>query len=584
MEDQHILKQVKVRYSYYLILALIVNAVSIIILPRILNSFDVPFHISRVVGAWGGWKSGQLIPYVNPWAIHGMGLGSNYFYGTWQAFLLAPLYGLTHSVAVTFTIFNIVATFVAGILMDKLLRQFFHGNAIMVASSFYMASPFMLHNLFVTQDQGAILGIALLPMIFIGVFRILKDQDNGIGYLAIGSALLLSSHLLSTFLAILAVIIILIWAWRDINLQTIMRFVSAGLLALVISAFFWLPLLELKSLDLYNAFFKDIYVMDRTAAFLTKSNSWQPYSILIKVVNGLALIGAVGLIVKWPTVKQRTDQMQFSLFKVSLVITAVFAFLSYAPLNWRYLPSVFYNLQFLWRFMYIGYFFMAFLIAVAIEVFVQEYSSFSNFSNHKRISKTVVVTLGISLVLALGQTFQYAHSVRHAVKLANQPAAIANGYKAFNPHTKSDAWYFEYASTGVYLHQGIISNPAVILEKHNATATNIKTHTLDANQFISADVNVKAADNYLVFKKIFYPGYYVRLASGQRVNLPATHNIDGLVAVRLPANYKGQVNVGFQVPLLYVWMWAISLCGLVLTIVTMLRKRGQGGQYDQVRY
>lgn len=562
-------------------MALIVNAVSIVILPRILNSFDVPFHIGRVVGAWGGWQSGQLIPYVNPWALHGLGLGSNYFYGTWQAFLLAPIYGLTHSVAVTFTLFNIVATVIAGILMDKLLRQFFHGNAVVVASSFYMASPFMVHNLFVTQDQGAIMGIALLPMIFIGLFRILKDQANGIGYLAIGAALMLSSHLLSTFLAILAVMIVLIWAWREFNLTILTRLVYAALLALVLSAFFWVPLVELKSLDLYNVFFKNIYVMDRTTAFLTKSNSWQPYSKLIRVVNGLALLGAIGLIFKWSTIKNRTDQMQFRLFKLSLGVTALFAFLSYAPLNWRYLPGVFANLQFLWRFMYIGYFFMAFILAVGIEVFVREYIS---YNTKPKVAKTVIASLAVTLILALGQTFQYAHSVRHAVKLDAQPAVIANGFKAFNPHSKTDAWYFEYASTGVYLHQNIITNPAAIIAHHNIAMTDVNTTTKDTNRLISADVKVNAIDNYLVFKKVYYPGYYIRLANGKHADIKATHNKDGLVAVRLPANYQGSLSLGFQVPLLYVWMWAVSLCALVMTLAIMLRQRNTGGQFYQSLY
>lgn len=562
-------------------MALIVNAVSIVILPRILNSFDVPFHIGRVVGAWGAWQSGQMLPYVNPWALHGLGLGSNYFYGTWQAFLLAPIYGLTHSVAVTFTLFNIVATVISGVLMDKLLRQFFHGNAVMVASSFYMASPFMVHNLFVTQDQGAIIGIALLPMIFIGVFRILKDQANGIAYLAIGAALMLSSHLLSTFLAVVAVIIVLIWAWRELNLTTLIRLGYAGLLALALSAFFWVPLIELKSLDLYNVFFKNIYVMDRTAAFLTKSNSWQPYSKLIKVVNGLALLGSMGLISKWSTIKDRADEMQFKLFKLSLGVTALFAFLSYAPLNWRYLPGVFANLQFLWRFMYIGYFFMAFILAVGIEVFVREYVS---YGTKAKVSKTVLASLAVTLILALGQTFQYAHSVRHAVKLDVRPAVIANGFKAFNPHSKSDAWYFEYASTGVYLHQNIITNPAAIIAKHNVTTADVTTTTKNTNRLISANVAVNGADNYLVFKKVYYPGYYIRLANGQHADIKATHNKDGLVAVRLPANYQGGLKLGFQAPLLYVWMWVVSLCTLVMTLAVMLRQRNLGGQFYQSLY
>lgn len=537
--------------------------VCIIALPRIINSFDVPFHIARIVGAWLGWQSGQLVPYVNPVALHGLGLGSNYFYGTWEAFIVAPIYGLTRSIATTFVIFNVIATMLAGIFMDKFLRDYFDSTAVILASAFYMSSPFMIHNLIVTQDQGAIIGIMMLPIILGGVFKILSQKPHGVRWLSLGSAALVSSHLLSTFLAVVAIIVILLCSWPKIKLVAVLNFVEAGILSLVLSAFFWIPFIQLKNLKLYNVFYSHIYVMDRTAKFLTHSNSWQPYSFLIKIINVLLFCILIYVAIRWREIKHRNSNEQQWLLKSGIVIALIFTFLSYAPLNWQYLPSIFYNMQFLWRFMYIGYFSFALVIAGTL--------------NQLRLKQPgrqfVIGILFFSvLLLALGQSWQYGRSVRRAVDTPIRVNTLASGYKLYNPHSKSDAWYFEYASIGTYKNQSILDAKVPILAKKNATTENIHVDNRNTHSLIKTNVNAKA-DAFLIFKKIYYPGYYVQMRMhGKTVSKLATYNRDGLVAINLPQNFHGSVTLGYQTPILYLWAWALSVVTLIITFLSFWRK------------
>lgn len=536
---------------------------AIISLPKIINSFDVPFHASRVVGAWLGWHSGQIIPYVNPDALNGLGLGSNFFYGTWQAFLLAPLYGLTHSLAVTFVIFNLVATFLAGIFMDNFLSEYFKTPATLFASCFYMCSPFMIHNLLVTQDQGAIIGIMLLPVILNGSYRILNQKAHGKELLALGLAALVSSHILSTFLVCIAILMILILSWRKLQRTVIINFTIAGIYSLMLSAFFWIPFVQLKLVDLYNVFYKNIYLMDRTAQFLTHSNTWQPYSFLIKVINIFVFVGICLGLIFWHRVVAKNTTTQNLLLKQSLLLAVIFTGLSYAPINWQYMPSIFYNMQFLWRFMYIGYFFIAVAIAALINT--------CDF--HKKAAKLSYFGLGIILIgLVFGQSWQYGRSVRHAV---NEPKTVnqwASGYKQYNPHNKDDAWYFEYATVGVYQDQSLLTAKQPIIKAKNTIVNSQRVNNKATNKLIT--VNIKTTkDSYLILKKIYYPGYYYTVNKDNKINkIKVNYNKSGLVMLKLPDNYQGQVVLGYQTPITYLWLWALSGITLLGLIIKLLRK------------
>lgn len=544
-------------------MSIFVNLVAISSLPKIINSFDVPFHVARVVGAWLGWQSGQIIPYVNPVALNGLGLGSNFFYGTWQALILAPIYGLTHSVALTFIIFNLVATFLAGVFMDEFLGQYFKKPATLFASCFYMCSPFMIHNLLVTQDQGAIIGIMLLPIIFNGGYKILNRQAHGKALLALGLAALVSSHILSTFLVIITLIIMVILSWRKLHLAVIGDFIVSGIYSLLLSAFFWVPFLQLKVSNLYNVFAKHIYLMDRTAQFLTHSNSWQPYSFLIKIINILVLVAIILGVVFWRQIKRNSTARQLFLLKQALIITVVFCILSYAPINWQYMPTIFYNMQFLWRFMYIGYFFIAVVLAALINA--------CDFQ--QRAPKLAYLGLGIILIgLIFGQSWQYGKSVRHAINEEKNISKLANGYKQYNPHNKHDAWYFEYATTGVYQKQSLLTAKQPVIVAQNTAVHDQQANNKTTNKLITASVTASKG-SYLVLKKMYYPGYYyVIKKAGKTIKMPVTYNKAGLVMLKLPDNYHGKVVLGYQTPIAYLWLWAVSGTALFALIVSLLRK------------
>lgn len=531
-----------------LLVAIIVNLTIIINNPKLINSYDTPFHISRIIGAWQGWQNGQIIPYINTTALNNLGLGSNFFYGTWQAFLFALVYGITHSIIAVFILFNISVLLIAGISMRKLLLKFVNNFYSTLGAVFYISSPFVLHNLLLTGDQGALLGIMFLPIIIFNLWQIVIEHRKSIVGSSIGASLLLAGHLLSTFLVALTIGILIISLPKLFLQRFVLKQLFKALgLTLFLSCYYWIPLLYLKHINLYNVFNKQVYTMDRTATFLNNSNNWQPYSSLILYINiGLLMLLTVTVIkIFW--VNNKTLKTSFGnvspkkLLCYPVSLTILFYSLSYAPINWSYMPSCFYSLQFKWRFMLIGYFFMT--IAMVISL-----SFWQSTIKRATIQRSLLLSLStLYALMVLGQMYQYSYSIRHAVKITSR---LTTGYKVYNPHTKNDAWYFEYATTGVYQNQKLITtktnawlNGQYIRTNHNQVTINQRRKTTQT----------------ITFKKIYYPGYRLRLANGKYVQ--AHYNQTSLVTFQLPKGYRGRVQLVYQTPLWICGLWLFSWSG-----------------------
>ena len=146
--------------------------------------------------------------------------------------------------------------------MRKLLLKFVNEFYSNIGAVLYITSPFVLHNLLLTNDQGALLGIMFLPMIMLGLWEIIIEQKNSIYILSCGASLLLASHLLSTFLVVITIILLAcIMPKYFYKRYVLIQLMKACVLTLLLSCYYWLPLLILKHTNLYNVFNKQIYVM-----------------------------------------------------------------------------------------------------------------------------------------------------------------------------------------------------------------------------------------------------------------------------------------------------------------------------------
>lgn len=228
---------------------------------------DLHFHLDRARGLSNIWSSpvnftsfykvGQGVnffyPYLTFYPFYLFYANSHNFYDSWMLYL----YGLT-------VIGYIIAYYSArGITQNSRSGHFF--------ALLYIFATYRFVNHGVRFAAGELIATTFLPLVFYGLYLILKGQSKKWYYLTFGIVLVLYSHLLSFVMTIGFVVLFFLIGiiFSDNRLKRTRDFVLAGVSAFILSSFQLLPMLEQLqyhkfltpgkfSEDLDAKYFKDI--------------------------------------------------------------------------------------------------------------------------------------------------------------------------------------------------------------------------------------------------------------------------------------------------------------------------------------
>lgn len=116
----------------------------------------------------------------------------------------------------------------------------------MVFALLYGFSAYRSHNILARFAVGEFISSAVLPLVFCGLYVLLQSKGRKWLTLSLGMTLLIYSHVMSAIIttAILGLLcLVTIFCWKD-RLATLLGIVKAALLTLVLTATFWIPMLE----------------------------------------------------------------------------------------------------------------------------------------------------------------------------------------------------------------------------------------------------------------------------------------------------------------------------------------------------
>ncbi|MDR0950700.1 MAG: YfhO family protein, partial [Candidatus Ancillula sp.] len=215
---------------------------------------DICFHVNRFFGTLQAFKSGQILPQLNPEGAMGLGFASQIFYGPLEAIFAAILLWITNSFYFTYNFLFSMFTAVAGLSMFFSLKGIFSQRRRFIAAIAYMCSPMLIWCLYENSDQGMLVGVALFPLVFCGIYRILHNKRFGVVILTISATVILNSHLLSALMCVIFALIYIILEIKKTSLQKWLKFIGSGILIIFLSGYYLLPLLKAKSLNIYRVF------------------------------------------------------------------------------------------------------------------------------------------------------------------------------------------------------------------------------------------------------------------------------------------------------------------------------------------
>ncbi|MHB1415205.1 MAG: 6-pyruvoyl-tetrahydropterin synthase-related protein [Chloroflexota bacterium] len=349
-------------------LAFIATALALLVLPLIAitpllspglpASHDGLLHIFRAVQLDASLRDGDWYPRWAPDFAQGLGYPIFNYYAPLTYYLLVGLHWLGLSFVGAFKVLQFCVFFASGVGMYLFSRRLLGSRGALLAAVAYAYAPYHLADAYVRADLAESLALAFFPFVLWSFGRLIERPDLlGVALASLLYAGLILTHNLTAFfftpllIAYLVVVLVLSRAWRATP------FVAGGLLlALGLSAFYWVPALLEKGLvqidrtlvppffDLHNNFVSLGELLSvQMAVDLRLANPPIPSTL----GGGQLLLGALGLVA---LVARRLRMRAAVLVAFFALATAGLVFLitdSSAPL-WDSLPLVSY-IQFPWR-------------------------------------------------------------------------------------------------------------------------------------------------------------------------------------------------------------------------------------------
>jgi hypothetical protein len=373
---------------------------------RMYDSADMNFHIQRFIGTRDALVDGQIIPQLDPNVLEGAGSAPNIFYGPLSAYINVALSVLfKHNFVMSVPFFFILCIFASAISMYHLTKYITKREAsACISAIIYLSMPLFMYSVFEWQSFGTILAFVFLPLIVLGFYKILDQKTHGVLLLSLATIGLVLSHMLSTMIIGLFIIILCIVNWRRIfKKQILPKLVVSLLFVLLITAFFTVPFLEAKSLGLYNIFDDDFLscFMWNSPAHL--NNNSIPlvdlfYSTGFVSLGLFSVIIIVLALLNRKTLDKKYNSISF------VVIGSIFALFTTTLVPWEYMPSELLILQFPWRLMIISNFCFSVIAGDVI------YKSFEKFKHKSELQKLL-----LAIIIIIAFTCHQANAVARDV-------------------------------------------------------------------------------------------------------------------------------------------------------------------------
>lgn len=380
------IKEIIKSEKYFGILIILIASIFICI-PLMSKNIDMTYddgiqHIARIIGTYQSLKEGETAIMSN--FCNGFGYSWNLFYSPLTAYipLLFKIIGV--SFATCIKLFMFVCVFLSGYFMYLFTKKITKNNNVAILSSIiYIFVPYRLTDMYIRNALAELASFVFLPLIFLALYNLFDDvESKNVLYnnkkiyipLIIGAAGLILTHTVITmYTAIFAIIYVLInlmkKAPKESKIREIKILLISVLLILLITAFFWMPLLELKNSAQYEVFKEGrmertevliAYKLDFYRLFFTKTTDYMIYET--------GIITLIALMLTPLAIKKIRQEKYYIMYVFMLISGIISSIMTLKIFPFEHMPSILKMIQFSFRLLEFSGFFFSFVAAINIGV------------------------------------------------------------------------------------------------------------------------------------------------------------------------------------------------------------------------
>lgn len=513
--------------KWYLVIFLIVALIPAFF-PGVFYGHDIYFHLSRINGIVEGLKAGNFPVLIYPGYFSGYGYANGIFYPDIFLYIPAILNLLGLSTILSYKIFLVIITIGILVSMYFCVKKITHSNYIAtIISVLYLMSSYRMTDMWIRAALGETITFVFFPLIILGLYEIIYGNEKNWRYFTIGLLGVVFSHIISI---VFCLIITMVFCFSNIKKlfkekNRLKYLLIAGFLAIGISAFFTLPLIEGMLSDTFNY---TIYQLKDPIY----NRSVNPLLTFLDIPTGISPwvpqgIGIVFIYLLFKSFKKSDIKESNNFKKISLILGFVLLYMTTCLFPWKILGKYFSIIQFPWRLYILVTLLWLFCSAISMTKFV----------------KTTKDKIHTMLVLSIFICFSYSVSFVYSVR-----------YGSINNYPNYSVGNAEYVPVDVD-YELFEERGSVITSNNEVDVTFVKNGS-------NIEINYKNNndnDTYLELPLLYYKGYVAKENSN---NLLVEKGTNGVVRLYLN-NSSGNIHV-------YYGITNIRKIAIIITIISSL--------------
>lgn len=557
----------KVIHYIIIIAASLIAAIPLINL-RIYGTDDGYVHMLRIFGMGQILKEQNFPPFIYSKFANGFGYAINLFYSPIVTYgpLFFRIFGLHYYTCLKLFAYSTIL--ISCFTMYNFLYEVSKKREIAILGAvIYAFIPYRLETIFNRFAIGEFTAYIFFPMLFHGLFNLLKGDGKKHYYIAIAAIGLILTHTISTEYSAIFALLYIIFNFKQLkNKGVIRKIVINVIFILAITTFFTVPLMEHKILGNYVIF-------NSTSMKSLPSdvqNSTIKISQLFKdigEVNGVSFKIGIPLIILTLLGIVSYKKVDKNI-RSEYITFAVIAMISLAMVTklfpWIIMPNILTTLQFAWRMLAFFEFALSIICAINLYYFVDIIckKSNKNSKNTKVHTKTenlynMLLLFAIIVIIISMMKIDYNYSYEKEKFLTdeeyetkiNEKNSIWSINREYLPE-KVDVKelgksYLDYREDKVYVLEG---NATIINEKKKDLQLEFDIENYKANTilelpyvyYLGYKVTIEQKDNEIKTKmtNTYNETRIVKIDKKSTENIRTLESNNGMLAIKLDENIE----------------------------------------------
>lgn len=509
-------------------------AISPILSRYCLIGHDSEYHLLRIEALSQQIKMGLPFLKVNPTFFGGAGYASSLFYPDFLLYIPAILRVLGASINFSYHVFLVVCIVLCYVVSYACGKRMTNNRYIGILFAIIVTlSSYHLDDIIVRAAAGEYTAFIFVPLVVYGVYNLCYEEMDKPWILGLGMGLVLLCHTLTFVMCVLMICLMLVFNFEVFikNTKIIIKLFTTGLITLVATAFYWIPIAE-------QFMSTKFYV----------STPWiEPLQEAVKISSIFGFkfptlgIGLLLLFIPRVLLFKNEEDSVMKYADQCIVTGLIFAVLATDIIPWATIGKYLSIVQFPWRLYVLSTVLLSFGDAVVIfrvtgALFLGASDTPEEYDNEHQVINDdglinrygIVLALVVSL-LTLSTIYTYSNQNREYYDYSND-------YYTYKPFTAS-------VIAGEWLPESVTNKETLVEESE---------HTYDDN---GNDVLFKRVKNKVVFEVngsesyvdvpfVFYKGYTAKSIDGTRLYVDGSGS-NGFARV-YTNGYIGEVTVKYN--------------------------------------